>query len=190
MVRDQLHSDLPTVGDQPRRDGVLDSALGTFARYGYRKTSMEEVARAAHISRPGLYFLFSSKEILFHAAVERTLQHDIDAVANALQDTDRSLQDRLLTSFDHWAGRYVGPLARDVTVVIDDNPNLLGELVETMPQRFEELIIEAIATTYSSDTARQISQTLISASIGVKHQVGERADYRDRMAVTIALVVR
>jgi AcrR family transcriptional regulator len=189
MVRDQIQIDFPAVGDHPRRDGVLDSALGTFARYGYRKTSMEEVARAAHISRPGLYFLFSSKEVLFHAAVERTLQHDIDAVANALQDTDQSLQDRLLTSFDHWAGRYVGPLASEVIVVIDDNPNLLGDLTETMPQRFEELIIEAIATTYSSDTARQISQTLISASIGVKHQVGERADYRDRMAVTIALVV-
>ncbi|MZD09631.1 TetR family transcriptional regulator, partial [Streptomyces sp. SID5785] len=54
--------------DTDRRSLVLDSAMATFARFGYRKTSMEEVARAARISRPGLYFLFSSKEALFRAA--------------------------------------------------------------------------------------------------------------------------
>jgi AcrR family transcriptional regulator len=169
---------------------VLESALGTFARYGYRKASMEEVARAAHISRPGLYFLFSSKAALFRAAVAWAMQQDIDAVISDLDDNDRSLQDRLLTSFDHWAGRYVGPLSRDVAALIDDNTNILGALAETMPQRFEELILQALAHTSGPDTARRISQTLISTSIGVKHQVSERAEYRKRMAVAIALVVR
>jgi len=64
---------LTAVTQTDRRDAVLASALVTFARFGYRKTSMEEVARAAHISRPGLYFLFSSKELLFRAAVTRSL---------------------------------------------------------------------------------------------------------------------
>ncbi len=150
---------------------------------------MEEVARAAHISRPGLYFLFSSKEALFRAAVERTLRRDVNAVANALLDPDVPLRDRLLAAFDHWAGRYVGPLAQDVTGVIEDNPELLGVLVKTMPERFEELIIGTIAANFNVDTARQMSQTLISASIGVKHQVSKRVEYRDRMAVAIALVI-
>lgn len=63
--------------------------MATFARFGYRKTSMEEVARAAHISRPGLYFLFSSKESLFRAAVTQALHRDITAVERALADGDR-----------------------------------------------------------------------------------------------------
>lgn len=63
--------------------------MATFARFGYRKTSMEEVARAAHISRPGLYFLFSSKESLFRAAVTQTLHRDITAVERALADGGR-----------------------------------------------------------------------------------------------------
>ncbi|HEY5224739.1 MAG TPA: TetR/AcrR family transcriptional regulator [Microbacteriaceae bacterium] len=189
MAHDHVDSDQPMIGDHDRRDTVLESALGTFARYGYRKTSMEEVARAAQISRPGLYFLFSSKETLFRAAVERTLQRDIEAVASALAETERPFRDRLLAAFDHWAGRYAGPLTRDVMVVIDDNPELLGTIVQTMPQRFEELIIEAIEATANTEAARRMSQTLISTSIGVKHQVGERREYRDRMAVAIALVV-
>src|ERR1043165_8904567 len=107
--------------DADRRTQVLDSAMATFARFGYRKTSMDEVARAAHISRPGLYFLFSSKETLFRAAVTQTLERDIGACEDVLADTDRPLADRLVDAFDRWAGRYVGPMARDVTAVIEDN---------------------------------------------------------------------
>lgn len=40
-----------------RREHVLDVAMDTFVQSGYRKTSMEDVSRAALISRPGLYFL-------------------------------------------------------------------------------------------------------------------------------------
>lgn len=190
MARDELLSDPPTIGDHERRDAVLESALGTFARYGYRKTSMEEAARAARISRPGLYFLFSSKEALFRAAVERMLRRDIEAISGILAEAGRPLHDRLLAAFDQWAGRYVGPLAQDIMMVIEDNPELLGAMTETVPRRFEELILEAIAGTVDRDAARRMSQTLISASIGVKHQVDERPAYRDQMAMAIALIVR
>src|SRR5664279_833000 len=68
----------PTAAVGPdRRGAVLSSALTTFARFGYRKTSMDEVARAARISRPGLYFLFESKEDLFRSAVARSLDEDL-----------------------------------------------------------------------------------------------------------------
>src|ERR1700761_6193164 len=167
----------PAAGDSPdavagtdRRTMVLDSAMATFARFGYRKTSMEEVARAADISRPGLYFLFSSKESLFRAAVTQALERDIAAVEHVLSDTGRPLGERLLDAFDHWAGRYIGPLARDVAVVIEDNPGLLGEIPVTPPRRFEHLVTGAIAAETGRVTARQIAQTLISTSTGLKHQ--------------------
>ncbi|MGW5822670.1 TetR family transcriptional regulator, partial [Streptomyces noursei] len=47
------HPPSPIADTADRRTAVLDSAMVTFARFGYRKTSMEEVARAARISRPG-----------------------------------------------------------------------------------------------------------------------------------------
>ncbi len=43
-----------------RQAAVLEAAVGVFARYGYRKTSMDEVARAAGVSRQGLYLQFAS----------------------------------------------------------------------------------------------------------------------------------
>lgn len=172
-----------------RRAAVLESALTTFARFGYRRTSMDEVARAAAISRPGLYFLFDSKAALFRAAAAHALERDLTTVERVLAATDRPLRDRVLDAFDAWAGRYTGPLARDVSTVVEDNPELLGDLVETTSGRFAALLTEALA---SAGTARAdpVARTAISTSVGVKHQVDARADYRDRMAVALELLLR
>jgi AcrR family transcriptional regulator len=88
-----------------RRTRVLDAALPVFARYGYRKASMDDVAKAADISRPGLYFSFSSKPELFRAAVEQALDDSVTAAQLALADPDRPLRERLIEAFDHWSGR-------------------------------------------------------------------------------------
>lgn len=76
---------------------------------------MDEVVRAARISRPGLYFQFESKETLFQVAVTRALEQDLAAAGRILGDAGRPLRERLAGAIDHWAGRYVGPLSRDVT---------------------------------------------------------------------------
>lgn len=151
---------------------------------------MEEVARAARISRPGLYFLFSSKETLFRAAVTQALERDITTVEHLLADTGRPLPERLVDAFDQWAGRYIGPLARDVAVVVEDNPELLGEVAENTPRRFEELITDAIAVESGREAAPPVAQTMISASIGLKHQAASREFYLERLEVAIDLLVR
>ncbi|WP_405780224.1 TetR/AcrR family transcriptional regulator [Streptomyces sp. NBC_00859] len=178
------------VVDTSRRTAVLDAALTTFARFGYRKTSMEEVAQAARISRPGLYFLFSSKELLFRAAVTQALEHDIGAVEDVLADTARPLPERLVEAFDRWAGRYIGPLTRDVTAVIEANPELLGELTETAPRRFEELITDAIAVESGRGEPLAVARTMISASIGLKHQAPSREFFLGRLEVAVDLLMR
>lgn len=176
-----------------RRESVLESALLTFARYGYRKASMDTVARAARISRPGLYFLFSSKEELFRAAVTRALDGDLIAAKHILDDTSRPLPERLLATFDRWAGRYVGPMTREITVVIEDNPEILGSATESAPRRFADLITDAIAADMPEAGGARIfalSQTLISVSIGIKHQVEERTTYLQRLEVAIGLLIQ
>lgn len=173
-----------------RRETVLESALATFARFGYRKTSMEEVARVARISRPGLYFLFDSKEALFRAAVTQALERDIAGVERVLADTGQPLKKRLLESFDLWAGRYAGPLTREVATVIEDNPALLGAIAETMPRRFEKLVTDALAVEGGRTAAVRLAQTMISTSIGIKYQVATRQAYLGRMKTAVDLLVK
>ena len=169
---------------------MLRSALLTFARFGYRKTSMEQIAGAAAISRPGRYFLFASKQALFREAVAISLQADLAAVAHTLAGSDRALRPRLLDAFDHWAGRYVGPLTRDLAAVVEDNPDLLGPVATTAPQRFAELVDDAIRQHVTDEeAARAMTQTLISTAIGIKHQVDDRREYRQRLDVAVCLLL-
>jgi AcrR family transcriptional regulator len=178
--------------DGGRRELVLDAALDTFARYGYRKTSMEDVARAAAISRPGLYLLFGSKQELFTAAVTQALDRSITAVSEVLADTTRPLRDRLLDAFDQWTGRYIGAMSREVNSMADEYAGLLGPAVTEYPLRFAALLSAALAE--SPDTAEAarsaaVTQTLISASIGIKHQVTTHEAFLERLATAIDLMV-
>jgi AcrR family transcriptional regulator len=178
-------SEVPDAVEAGRRDAVLESALLTFARHGYRKTSMEEVARSARISRPGLYFMFASKQDLFRAAVTRAIEQDLAAAEAILADAGTPLRARLIGAFDRWAGRYVGPMSRDIPAVIEQNPDLLGTITETAPKRFEELVVAAVG----GEAAAGVAQTLISASVGVKHQVETREAYLGRMTTAVGLLV-
>ena len=175
-----------------RREHVLDAALLTFARYGYRKASMEDVARAADISRPGLYFYFASKPDLFRAAVTRALDGDIAAAQSALAGTDRPLRDRLIEAFDHWTGRYVGPMTKDVAILIENSPTLLGPMSTEYPARFARMVTDALTAGLSADresAARDVAQTLLSTASGIKHQASTREEFLARMTVGIDLLL-
>ena len=175
-----------------RRQRVLDVALLIFARYGYRKASLEDVARAADISRPGLYLYFPSKQDLFRAAVTQALDGDVAAAARTLADTDRPLRDRLIDAFDRWTGRYVGPLTKDVALLIENNPDLLGPLVADYPRRFARMVTDAIAADMPAERARlasDVAQTLLSTAYGIKHDTSTREDFLARMTIGIDLLL-
>lgn len=51
--------------DEQRRQQILDAAAHCFLQYGFAKTSMDDVAKKAGISRPAIYLKFKNKEDLF-----------------------------------------------------------------------------------------------------------------------------
>ncbi|MGH3251856.1 MAG: TetR/AcrR family transcriptional regulator [Trebonia sp.] len=179
------------IADGGRRELVLATALDTFARYGYRKTSMEDVARAAAISRPGLYLLFGSKAELFTAAVTQALDRGLAAATGLLADTTRPLRDRLLDAFDQWTGRYIGVMSREVNSMAGEYADLLGPVVAEYPRRFAEVLNAALSESLDAPKAHRsaaITQTLISTSIGIKHEVTTREAFLERLATAIDLI--
>jgi AcrR family transcriptional regulator len=179
--------------DGGRREFVLAATLDTFARYGYRKTSMEDVAHAAAISRPGLYLLFGSKQELFTAAVTHALEGSLTGAAEVLADPGRPLTDRLLDAFDHWTGRYIGAMSRELHSMAEEYLDLLGPVIVEYPERFAALLHAALAESLDPAKAPRsaaVAQTLISASIGIKQQVTTREEFLERLATAIDLLVR
>jgi AcrR family transcriptional regulator len=50
-----------------RQNQVLNAALSVFGRYGFKRTSMEDIAKEAGISRAALYLRFENKAAIFMA---------------------------------------------------------------------------------------------------------------------------
>lgn len=53
------------------KKNIITAAQSTFKRYGFRKTTMDEIAYAARKGKSSLYYYFNSKEEVFQAVIEK-----------------------------------------------------------------------------------------------------------------------
>src|ERR1700757_2620408 len=84
----------------PQREAILEAATAIFLRYGFKKTSMDDVARAAGVSRQGLYLYFDTKDLLFRESLQHLMSRLISNARAAAEDGNLSLRDRLLGAFE------------------------------------------------------------------------------------------
>jgi TetR/AcrR family transcriptional regulator len=52
---------------------ILEAALELFSRFGFRGTTVDQIAERAEMSKPNLLYYFRSKEEIYEAVLERTL---------------------------------------------------------------------------------------------------------------------
>jgi AcrR family transcriptional regulator len=122
---------LPTKGDRTRQ-GLLDAAIGRFARDGFRGTSVADVCRDAGLSTTASYPYLSNKEAMFVAAVDEDVAGLIEsAVSLVLIDSSPEHWGRLMMQglvqrmVDHpLARRIVSGLEPEFTMRLLDIPAL------------------------------------------------------------------
>ncbi|WP_254442951.1 TetR/AcrR family transcriptional regulator [Ruegeria sp. HKCCA4633] len=72
------------MNDDSRQKAILNSAFQAFSTYGYRKTSMDDIARGAGMSRPAVYLHYKNKEAIVSKLTELYYAEKSVAVAEAL----------------------------------------------------------------------------------------------------------
>ncbi len=173
-----------------RQATLLDAAVGVFARYGYRKTSMDEVARAAGVSRQGLYLQFANKEELFRKAVEYLLNSQLNAAIAALSRRKDSLERRLMAACDAWSGRFVGSLGSDAADLMCASTSLAGSTLVHYETRFETALARAIADSPLTDfcataglSPADLACALHATARGFKQRSASREEFVNGMTV-------
>jgi len=71
------------------RTRILDAAMLVFRRHGFRRSSIEQAAEAAGLTRQALYHHFESREALFRAVIEQLHENALAAeiaAANAVEN--------------------------------------------------------------------------------------------------------
>jgi AcrR family transcriptional regulator len=97
------------------QDRILDAALRVFRRHGFRRSSIEQAAEAAGLTRQALYHHFQSKEALFRAVIEQLYASALAAeiaAAEAAGQTGAGLADILVAQLGarlrHLIGSFEG----------------------------------------------------------------------------------
>ena len=173
-----------------RQAAVLDAAVGVFARYGYRKTSMDEVARAAGVSRQGLYLQFANKEELFRKTVEHLLNSHLKAAVAALSRREDSLELRLIAACDAWSGRFIGSLGADAADLMCASTSLAGATLTYYQTQFELALTRAIAESPLNDFCTtagmcpaELARALHATARGFKQRSASREEFVKGMTV-------
>ena len=171
-----------------RREALLEAAVGVFARYGFRKTSMDEVARAAGVSRQGLYLQFADKEELFRTAVTYKLTRQLSAAVAALANEREPLERRLVAACDEWTGRFVGLAGKDAADLMCASNSLAGATLAHYEAQFERALSHAIGASalagfcanagFSSD---DVARALHATTRGLKQSCRSRPEFLSGM---------
>ena len=134
--------------ENPKREAILSAAETLFRRYGYRRTSMEDIAKETGMSRPSVYSHFKNKDEVFRSLSEKI--HE-----KALHETSRSLNaDPKKTSLEE---RLEGALAARLggvhtfgdesphgNEICDEANRLCGDIVSDASSRFQVMLTNAL----------------------------------------------
>jgi len=81
------------------KDRILNVAAKIFSRFGFHKTTVDEIARAAHKAKGSVYYYFKSKEELFQGVVEKefhTLRSELVKAIDNGHDSKEKLSNYIL----------------------------------------------------------------------------------------------
>ena len=190
----------PASSEGDRRQDILEAAIAVFVRYGYRKTSMDEVARAAGLSRQGLYLYFRSKKVLFREGVSHLLATSAAAARAALDDDDLDLVERIAQAHEAVYGPYVetlGGQSSHAAELLEAAALLVGGVIEENAAVFVAAVAACLEEAGVPErwadlgaTATELASTLDAASIGLKHSAGSLEAYGERLRLAVRLICR
>ena len=173
-----------------RRDHIIVAATAVFLRYGHARTTMNDIAEEARISRPALYLVFPRKEDIFAAVTERLIQDKLKQYRQALPKM-RTLKQKLHFCCEQWAG--VGydltkahPDAKDV-FNLDFAP--VREMYASLESFWADLLREGLAGSKLKTTPEELARLLIFSMRGFKDIAEDAAHMRRLIALQVDVVL-
>ncbi|MDX2485053.1 MAG: helix-turn-helix domain-containing protein [Pseudodonghicola sp.] len=183
----------------PRQQAILMSAQRAFATYGVRKTSMEDIARGAGMSRPALYLHFRNKDDIYRALVVFYYDHAAQAVAAALAGEggdEGDIAARLAAAFAAQGGAVTELMLTSPhgMELLDVGSTTAADLVQAGEARLTALYANWLARMAAAGQvaltgpAPEIAATFTAAIKGIKCAVPDYPSYRARVAQLAALM--
>jgi AcrR family transcriptional regulator len=182
-----------------RRTAILDGALRVFGQYGYRRTSMDDIAREAGIGKGTIYLSFASKEEVFRA-LSQSLAERMLTGAETARHAPGTTADRLAAMHAAWFGTYVETIHHSphAPELLDAKHRLSAELIADSTRRYKRLVRDVLADAAAAGeldlaaaglTADTAAELLIASARGLESSADSPAEYRRYLAAMVRVVV-
>jgi len=134
------------------RKKILSVANKLFSRFGFHKTSMDEIAKIARKAKGSLYYHFASKEELFKEVVSKeivSLKNQLSIIVNNTDlNTSEKIKKYLIKRMEvlHDAANYHETLKADFFEHFDFIDDLRNELDEWEKENLKKIILQGVET--------------------------------------------
>ncbi len=174
-----------------KRAAILEAAQKLFSQYGYRRTSIDDIAREAEIAKGTVYLSFKSKEEIFRALCESLAQR-VETDAAAAAALDAPLENRLAAILEAKFGLYFDLVKRSphAAELMDSKNRLSADVFTASEKKYARILRETIdaatnrgeidAGTCGIDGAALVD-LLMAAAGGIEKTVTQPAMFHRRL---------
>jgi AcrR family transcriptional regulator len=157
-----------------RANAILNAALAVFARYGFKRVSMEDIALEAGISRPALYLVYPNKGAIF-TGLARAMAARACNMADGAWPIDKAFasglaEAALALNLDAWRLVKGSPHGGEL---MSDNSAVVSEITAEVDRHFIALIQERLL---ANNQQAGLAQMIAASLHGIKDKAKSEAD--------------
>lgn len=165
--------------DSERRRVILDAARACFLQFGFAKTSLEDIAKRADLSRPLLYRMFKNKEDIYAAVYDDIYDARYPQAAEVLAGRG-SKKDKLqriceIVVIGPWEKAMNGPMAREF---YDACTRIAPEVQAKHEKKLFDLTRELLGS-------RELTEVFLCAIEGLMIDLPSSTVLRKRLSVLV-----
>jgi len=183
-------------------DIILAAALEVFSAYGYRGTTVDQIAERAGMSKPNLLYYFRRKDDIYRAVLEKTLAdwlaplRGLDPEGEPLDEISRYVSAKMAMSRDNpKASRlFANEMLHGAPIIGDFLSGPMKALVDATAQIIRAWItkgqIAAIDPYHLIFTIWAMTQHYADFDIQIRAVLGESSDHFPNAETTIIRLIQ
>ncbi len=183
-------------------DIILGAALEVFSAYGYRGTTVDQIAERAGMSKPNLLYYFRRKDDIYRAVLEKTLAdwlaplRGLDPEGEPLDEISRYVSAKMAMSRDNpKASRlFANEMLHGAPIIGDFLSGPMKALVDATAQIIRAWItkgqIAAIDPYHLIFTIWAMTQHYADFDIQIRAVLGENSDHFRNAETTIIRLIQ
>lgn len=179
------------MSDDERITAIIDAAYACFTRHGVRRTTMDDLAKQAGMSRPAVYQYVRNKEDAFRRLVQRLLGDTLAASRQAVQQ-EGGLAERLSAALEAKLALLIR-VWRDspahAAELLSVETRATADLLSDYDKAIRALLADIITASRPGADADEVAQILLALTRGLETGLSAPDALARRLRHGVALIV-